>query len=47
MYNQCANTTIIIKKNYFFSLQSIRISGNSINFNDKKSKKVTSTITKT
>ena len=33
---------IIIKKTYF-SLQSIRMSGNSIIFDDKKIKKVTST----
>ena len=30
---------IIIKKIYFFSSQSIRMSGNSINFDDKKIKK--------
>ena len=32
---------------YFFSLQSIRMSGNNINFDNKKIKKVISTITKT
>ena len=32
-------TLIIIKKNHFFSSQSIRLSGNSINFDDKKIKK--------
>ena len=32
-------TLIIIKKILFFSLQSIRMSENSINFNDKKIKK--------
>ena len=31
--------TIIIKKNYFFSSQNIRMSGNSINFNNKEIKK--------
>ena len=41
MYSQ-----IIIKKNYFFSSQSIRMSRNKINFDEKKIKKVTSTITK-
>ena len=30
----------------FFSSQSVRMSGNSINFNDKKIKKATSTKTK-
>ena len=40
-------TPVIIKKNYFFSSQSIRMSGNSINFDNKKIKKVTSTTTKT
>ena len=33
------------KKKFFFSL-SIRMSGNSINFNDKKIKKATSTKTR-
>ena len=37
---------LLLKKN-FFSLQSIRMSGNSVNFDNKKIKKVTSTITKT
>ena len=32
-------TWIIILKNYFFSLQSIRINGKNINFDDKKIKK--------
>ena len=32
-------TQIITKKNYFFSSQSIRMSRNSINFDDKKIKK--------
>ena len=32
-------TWIIILKNYFFSLQSIRINGENINFDDKKIKK--------
>ena len=40
-------TPVIIKKNYFFSSQSIRMSGNSINFDDKKIKKAAFTITKT
>ena len=31
------------KKFYFFSLQIIRMSGNNINFDDKKIKKVTFT----
>ena len=43
IYNQCMYTPIITKNNYLFSSQSIRMSGNSINFYDKKSKKVTST----
>ena len=38
---------ILLKDFYFFSLQSIRMSGNSINFDNKKIKKVTSAITKT
>ena len=29
---------IIMKKNYFFSPEYIRMSGNSTNFDDKKSK---------
>ena len=33
-------------KNYFFSSRSIRMSGNSISFDNNKIKKVTSTITK-
>ena len=36
IYDHCRYTLIIIKNFYFFSLQSIRMSGNSINFNDKK-----------
>ena len=37
-------TQIIIKKFHFFSSKSIRMSGNSINFDDKKKlRKVTST----
>ena len=32
-------TQIIIKKNHFFSSQTIRMSGNSIHFDDKKNKK--------
>ena len=47
IYNQCMYTPFIIKKFYFFSSQSIRMSGNSINFDNKKIKKVTSTTTKT
>ena len=48
IYNQYTYTQVIIKKQfYFFSLQSIRMSRNSINLDDKKIKKVTSTITKT
>ena len=39
IYNQCAYALIIIKQIYFFSSQSIRMSGNNINFNDKKNKK--------
>ena len=39
IYNQCMYTLIIIKKNHFFSLQSIRMSGNKINFDDKKIQK--------
>ena len=39
IYNHCKYTQIIIKKNYFFSSQSIRMSGNSINFVNKKIKK--------
>ena len=34
-------TQIIIKKNYFFSLQYIRMSGKNINFNDTKIRKST------
>ena len=41
IYNHCTYTQIIIKNFYFFSLQSIRMSGNRINFSDKKIKKVT------
>ena len=33
---------LLLKKIYFFSSQSIRMSGNSINFDGKKKKKVTS-----
>ena len=33
------------KKNYFFSLQNIRMSRSSINFNNEKLKKVTFTKT--
>ena len=36
-------TKIIIKEILLFSLQSIRMSGNNINFDDKKNKKVTFT----
>ena len=36
-YNQCMYTQIIIKK--YFSSLSIRMSGNRINFDDKKIKK--------
>ena len=32
-------TQFIIKKNYFVSLQYLRMSGKNINFNDKKIKK--------
>ena len=32
-------TQIIIKKNYFFSSQSMKMSGNSINFDNNKIKK--------
>ena len=39
IYNQCMYTPFIIKKFYFFSSQSIRMSGNSINFDNKKIKK--------
>ena len=38
---------ILLKDFYFFSLQSTRMSGNSINFDNKKITKVTSAITKT
>ena len=38
MYNHCMYTKIIIKKITFFSLQCIRMSGNSIDFNNKKIK---------
>ena len=38
MYNHCKYTTIIIK-NHFFSSQSIRMSDNSINFDNKKNQK--------
>ena len=36
IYNHCTYTQIIIKKNYFFSWQCIRISGNRINFANEK-----------
>ena len=39
IYDHCRYTLIIIKNFYFFSLQSIRMSGNSINFDNKKIKK--------
>ena len=39
IYNKCKYTPIIVKKKYFFSSQSIRMSRNSINFDDKKNKK--------
>ena len=39
-------TLITIKKITFFSSRSIRMSGNSISFDNNKIKKVTSTITK-
>ena len=35
-------TPIIIKKNYFLSSQRTRMSGNSMNFDDKKIEKATS-----
>ena len=38
IYNQCMYTPFIIKKFYFFSSQSIRMSGNSINFDNKNIK---------
>ena len=38
-HNHCTYTQIIIKKIYVFSSQSIRMSGNSINFDNKKIKK--------
>ena len=48
IYNHCTYTQIIIKNIFpFFSSESIRMSENRINFDDKKTKKVTSTITKT
>ena len=47
IYNHCKYTQIIFLKNYLFSSQSIRMSGNSINFDNKKIKKVTYTIAKT
>ena len=47
MYNHCAYTQIIVKKIYSFSSLSIRMSGNRINFNNRKIKKATSTIIKT
>ena len=43
IYDQYTYTQILFKKIYFFSSPSIRMSGNSINFDDKKIKKVTST----
>ena len=39
IYDQCTYTQILFKKIYFFSSPSIRMSGNSINFEDKKIKK--------
>ena len=39
IYNHYTYTQIIIKQNYFFSSQGIRMTGNSINFDDKKIKK--------
>ena len=39
IYNQCTYTQIVLKKIYFFSSQSIRMSGNSINLDDKKNQK--------
>ena len=36
IYNHCTYTKIIIKKNYFFSSRFIRMSGISINVDDKK-----------
>ena len=39
IYNQCMYALIIIKKIHFFSLQSIRMSGNNINFDGKIIKK--------
>ena len=39
IYNQCTYTLIIIKNNLIFSSQRIRISRNSINFDNKKIKK--------
>ena len=47
IHDQCTYTQIISKRFYCFSLQSIRIRGNCINFDNKKIRKVTSTITKT
>ena len=38
VYNQFMYIQIIIKKFTFFSLQSIRMSGKNIKFDDKKSK---------
>ena len=37
---------LLLKKFYFFSLQSIKMSGKKISFDDKKIKKVTSVKTK-
>ena len=38
---------LLLKKFYFFFLESIRMSGKKIGFDDKKIKKVTSVKTKT
>ena len=46
MYDQCTYTLIIINFFFIFSSLSIRMSGNSIDFHNKKSKKATSTKTK-
>ena len=39
IYDHCLHTIIIIKKFLTFFLQNIRLSTNSISFNDKKIKK--------
>ena len=47
IFNQCTYTIIITKKIfYFFFLLYTRMSGNCINFDDKKIKKVTFTKAK-